>query len=114
MYLIFPMKFSKELMKGSTQQLILAVLKRKDLYGYEIIKEIARQSEEILTLGEGSIYPMLHQLEGKNFIKSYWQNEGGRDRKYYTITRKGKTVFINHLKEWKLFSTSLNKIFQLT
>ena len=108
------MKFSKELMKGSTQQLILAVLKQKDLYGYEIIKEIFRQSEEILTLGEGSIYPMLHQLEEKKLIKSYWKNEKGRDRKYYKITQTGEKIFINHLKEWKIFSQSLNKIFQLT
>lgn len=99
-------------MKGSTQQLILAVLSQKDLYGYEIIKEIARQSEEILILGEGSIYPMLHQLEGKKLINGYWQNEGGRERKYYKITQTGKTIFENNLQEWKLFSASLNKIFQ--
>lgn len=108
------MKFSKELMKGSTQQLILAVLSRNDLYGYEIIKEISRQSEEILMLGEGSIYPMLHQLEEKKLIKGYWRSEEGRDRKYYTITRKGKNSFNEHIKEWKIFSTSLNKVFQLT
>jgi len=101
-------------MKGSTQQLILAVLSHKDLYGYEIIKEISRQSEELLMLGEGSIYPMLHQLEGKDLISGYWQSEGGRDRKYYKITQKGKTTFVNSLKEWKLFSQSLNKIFKLT
>lgn len=108
------MKFSKELMKGSTQQLILAVLSQKDLYGYEIIKEISRKSEEILTLGEGSIYPMLHQLEAKDLIRGYWKNEDGRDRKYYQITQKGKKAFTKNLKEWEVFSQSLNKIFQLT
>jgi len=108
------MKFSKELLKGSTQQLILAVLLERDLYGYEIIKEISRQSEDILTLGEGSIYPMLHQLESKNLIKSYWLHEKGRDRKYYQITREGKKTFSHNLEEWKLFSHSLNKIFRLT
>ena len=108
------MRFSKELMKGSTQQLILAVLSQQDLYGYEIIKEISRQSDEIFSLGEGSIYPMLHQLEAKDFIRGYWKNENGRDRKYYQVTQKGKKVFAKNLKEWEIFSTSLNKIFQLT
>ena len=108
------MKFSKELMKGSTQQLILAVLRYKDLYGYEIIKEISRQSDDVLVLAEGSMYPMLHQLEQKKILKSYWQTEAGRERKYYQITSKGKTVLSKNLREWELFSSSLNKVFQVT
>lgn len=108
------MKFSKELMKGSTHQLILAVLLQKDLYGYEIIKKIASESEEVLMLGEGSVYPMLHQLEEKKYVKGYWKNENGRDRKYYSITENGKKIFANNLQEWRLFSKSLNKVFHLT
>lgn len=101
-------------MKGSTHQLILAVLLQKDLYGYEIIKKIASESEEVLMLGEGSVYPMLHQLEEKKYVKGYWKNENGRDRKYYSITENGKKIFANNLQEWRLFSKSLNKVFHLT
>src|SRR5690242_18151791 len=108
------MKFSKELLKGTTQQLILAVLQENDLYGYEIIKEITRRSETALELGEGSVYPMLHLLEQKEYIEGYWQTENGRERKYYTITAKGRCIFKEHLKEWSLFSKSVNKVLQLT
>lgn len=100
-------------MKGSTQQLILAVLSQGDLYGYEIIKEISRQSEKVLALGEGSIYPMLHQLESKELISGYWKKEAGRERKYYQITEKGLTLYAQNLQEWRLFSASLNKVFHL-
>jgi PadR family transcriptional regulator PadR len=108
------MKFSKELLKGSTQQLILAVLKEKDLYGYEIIKEISRLSDSVLELGEGSVYPMLHLLEQKEFIQGYWQTEKGRERKYYRIMAKGRRLFEKNLKEWSIFSQSVHKVLYLT
>ena len=101
-------------MKGSTQQLILAVLNHQDLYGYEIIKKIASQSEEVLILGEGSVYPMLHQLEEKKYITSYWRNENGRNRKYYSIAKSGRKMWVKNVQEWRLFSQSVNKVFQLT
>ena len=59
------MKISKELIKGSTAMLVMSVLKKNDMYGYKIIKELELQSESVFELKEGTLYPILHALEEK-------------------------------------------------
>ena len=75
------MKINKELMKGSTVILILSLLESKDMYGYEMTKEIERRSDSIFTLKEGTLYPILHTLEVERFVEAYWNEEAGRKRK---------------------------------
>ncbi len=106
------MKFTSELLKGSTKNLILSALSRKEMYGYEIVKEIRETSEDIITLGEGSMYPALHELEKHGYLDSYWQSqEGTPDRKYYKITRKGRKLLKEAKQEWHLFSKAVNQIY---
>ena len=83
------MKISKELIKGSTAMLVMSVLKKNDMYGYKIIKELELQSESVFELKEGTLYPILHALEKENLLESYWEEFDGRKRKYYHLTRKG-------------------------
>ena len=83
------MKISKELIKGSTAMLVMSVLKKSDMYGYKIIKELELQSESVFELKEGTLYPILHALEEENLLESYWEEFDGRKRKYYHLTRKG-------------------------
>lgn len=104
------MKISKELIKGSTSLLVLSVLKENDLYGYKIIKEIEKQSENVFVLKEGTLYPILHALEEENFLESYWEENEGRKRKYYHITKKGLKCLKEKRQEWQVFSTSVNKV----
>lgn len=104
------MKFSKELIKGSTKKLILAILAEGDLHGYHIIREIKRKSGEALEFGEGSIYPALHALEKEKLIEGYWeQQDGGHERKYYRITPKGRRALKSAVREWKEFTHAVNK-----
>ena len=84
------MKVSKELIKGTTPMLIMGVLKQKDMYGYKIIKEI------------------------ENYLESYWEQCDGRKRKYYHLTQKGKAQLQEKQEEWKAFSTSVNKVLQIS
>lgn len=85
------MKVNKELLKGSTVILILSLLERKHMYGYEIIKEIEKHSGGVFAFKEGTLYPILHSLESKGLVESYWtEAEGTRRRKYYRITDTGK------------------------
>ena len=86
------MKISKELIKGSTAMLVMSVLKKNDMYGYKIIKELELQSESVFELKEGTLYPILHALEEENLLESYWEEFDGRKRKYYHLTRKGTTI----------------------
>lgn len=104
------MKISKELIKGSTSMLVMSVLKQSDMYGYRIIKEIERQSEDVFVLKEGTLYPILHALEEESYLESYWEESEGRKRKYYHLTHKGAKQLTEKQKEWKTFSASVNKV----
>lgn len=104
------MKYSKELLKGSTSLLVLNILKRDDLYGYRIIRELEMASENAFSMTEGTLYPILHALEKENYLESYWREFDGRNRKYYHITRKGLRALEEKKQEWESFSASVTKV----
>lgn len=104
------MKISKELARGSTTMLILNLLQNKNMYGYQIIKELSEKSENVFELKEGTLYPILHGLESKNLITSYWDETTAKKRKYYAITEAGKKQLENQKEEWLTFSTGVNRV----
>jgi len=104
------LKIDKELMKGSTTLLILNLLDKENLYGYQLIKKLSEESENIFNLKEGTLYPILHGLEEKGFISSYWDATSGKKRKYYSITKQGKKQLKESKEEWKVFSSAVNKV----
>ena len=97
-------------MKGSTTLLILNLLDKENLYGYQLIKKLSEESENIFNLKEGTLYPILHGLEEKGFISSYWDDTTGKKRKYYSITKQGKKQLKESKEEWKVFSGAVNKV----
>lgn len=92
----------KEIMKGSIDILLLSLLSKRDMYGYEIVKTLKENSNELYNMSEGTLYPALKRLEKKELIQSYWESSatGGR-RKYYRIMDCGKKELIKKLGEWK-------------
>ena len=104
------MKISKELMKGSTPTLVLSVMESEDMYGYQIIKELEKRSENVFCLKEGTLYPILHSLEENGFLESYWVDMENKKRKYYHITRKGKAQLKEKKEEFKVYSASVGKV----
>lgn len=104
------MKVSKELVKGSLDIIVLSVLNEEDLYGYEIAKQIKERSNELFTMGEGTLYPLLHKLAKAQYLKPYWKEVDGRRRKYYSVTRSGKKALASKVEEWKSFSDAVNAI----
>ncbi len=104
------MKYSKELLKGSTSTLILSVLENNDLYGYKIIRELEIRSEKAFEMSEGTLYPILHALEKEKYLNSYWNEIDGRRRKYYHITEKGNKKLSEKKEEWRSFSANVNKV----
>ena len=104
------MKYSKELLKGSTSTLVLSVLQNNDLYGYRIIRELEIRSENAFEMSEGTLYPILHALEKEKFLESYWKEVDGRNRKYYHITKKGTKQLLAKKDEWNSFSTNVTKV----
>lgn len=103
-------KINKELLKGSSDILILSVLSDEPLYGYEIAKRIKAQSSDVLAMGEGTLYPLLHRLEQAKLLESSWKEAGGRKRKYYGLTVQGRKILNEKAVEWKAFTAAMNAI----
>ena len=104
------MSISKELMKGSTSMLVLSVISNEDMYGYKIIKELESRSENVFSLKEGTLYPILHAMEDEGLLTSYWVDVENRKRKYYHITRKGKKQLKEKAEEFKTYSTAVGRV----
>ena len=92
--------------KGVLELCVMSLLAKRDCYGYEISEIIS----ERIDIADGTIYPILRKLKSDGVVNTYLQEEsGGPPRKYYTLTREGKTVYQNSREEYLKFShTVLN------
>lgn len=105
------MKVSKELLKGTTTLFILQLLAEGDKYGYQMTKELEERSEDLFQLKEGTLYPILHALENKKMIESYWEDtELARKRKYYRLTDEGRKELEDKRKEWLAYANGVHKV----
>jgi len=85
------MKFERELLKGIAPVVVLEILSRGEMYGYELSEAVEQRSNRILTLGKGTLYPLLYNLEAKGLVVAQWQDgDSGRKRRYYSITSRGR------------------------
>ena len=106
------MKFESQLLKGIAPVVVLEILSGGQMYGYELSEAIEQRSAEVLTLGKGTLYPLLYNLEAKKLIRGRWeQAESGRKRRYYSITGKGKEELVRQKAQLKELTTGLNLIF---
>lgn len=90
--------------------LVLSLLENENMYGYQMIKKLSEKSKNVFEFQEGTLYPILHALEEKNLINSYWDTTGAKKRKYYTITKEGKKQLKNMKEEWNVFTTGVNQV----
>ena len=106
-----PQRFDRELLKGNTATVVLAILAEGALHGYQIAKEMRRRSDEALQLGQGVLYPILHRLEDRGLIRGEWeQRTGTPSRKRYSITKLGLTELRAKRTEWTAFSRAMTKV----
>ncbi len=95
------MKFESELLKGVAPVVVLEILAQGRMYGYELSDAIEKRSGNILSLGRGTLYPLLYNLESKGLISAEWEaNESGRQRRYYSITGAGKDELARQKQQW--------------
>jgi len=107
------LEIDSQFLKGSMSLLLLHLLSRGELYGYEILQEASRRSANAFDLKEGTIYPALHQLEKKGHIKAEWRTAGnGRERKYYSLTAKGKKAAVAYEKQWQHLTGAIAAILE--
>jgi len=103
----------RELIKGSTDSLLLCLISQQPIYGYQIIKELERRSGGYFKFKEGTLYPALHRLERAGLILGKWQSlPSGRQRRYYYITDKGNRVLLAKMNQWQDFLAAMNLIIQ--
>lgn len=109
------MKIEKSLLSGSTPMLVLSLLRDGDKYGYEMIEELAKRSDDTFQLKEGTLYPLLHALEKEGLVRSYTKEAPSRrERKYYSLTLTGRGNLEAKEKEWALFSEKVNAVICFT
>ncbi|MGB9636027.1 MAG: PadR family transcriptional regulator [Thermoplasmata archaeon] len=104
-------EWTVELKKGIIPLCILATLEKKKKYGFQIIKELREISNGYLDLKEGTLYPALHRLEQKGYVKSEWViQEQGIPRKYYTLTETGKAALSGLEQEWEKVTKIVERV----
>lgn len=85
------MRIERELMRGAGPIAVLKLLSRGEMYGYQLVEALNRQTAGVLAMGQSTLYPMLYNLEAKGLIEADWrESDEGRPRKYYRLTGKGR------------------------
>ncbi len=107
-------KFSKELVGATTIPIILSVLSKGESYGYEIIQAVKSISEGQITYADGTLYPVLHKMEKKGLIESFWKKgDNGRRRKYYRIIENGIQQLDLEKENWLIVNQIISKLWKI-
>ena len=94
-----------------TDLLGVSLLAGEDMYGYQMILELARRSDRTFEMKEGTLYPVLHGLEREGLVESYQQAAPtGRIRKYYHLTQKGGAFLKVETKRWQTYAGAVNAV----
>jgi DNA-binding PadR family transcriptional regulator len=106
-----PTPINKDLVAASSTPLVLAILAEGDSYGYAILKRVRELSRGRMEWTDGMLYPVLHRLERLGFIEAHWEkSESGRRRKYYRITKRGRTQLAEEREQWQAVDETLRGI----
>ncbi len=101
----------RELKKGSTELLIMALIEERARHGYEIALLISERSDGVLQFNVASLYPLLYRMEKRGWIKGQWVEKAGqRRRRYYKLTAEGRKVLASQRNTWNEFFEALNRV----
>jgi len=105
----------REVKRGSTEMLILALVEDRPRHGYEIAKLIEQRSDGVLQFHAASLYPLLYRLEKRGLIKGRWvERAGERRRRFYTLTAAGQKILAEQRRTWKEFFAALDRVAGIT
>lgn len=97
-------------MTGVPELLVLRLLSRQEMYGYELVKNIRIVSEDAFNLAEGVVYPLLHSLEARKLLVAREKTVEGRHRVYYAVTDKGRKRLGALTSEWQRISGGIANV----
>lgn len=102
---------NSELLQGTLDMLILRVLSREESHGWGIADRIKSVSKEVLSIGEGSLYPALYRMETRGWIASRWgQSENNRKAKFYSLTKLGHKQLEAEAEAWRQLSGAITSV----
>jgi transcriptional regulator len=98
--------------QGTLDMLILRILSLEPAHGYAIARRLQQISRQVVQVNQGSLYPALHRLEQRRWLKSEWRlSETGREAKFYSLTRAGRTQLAVEKTSWDRLTASIRLIF---
>jgi DNA-binding PadR family transcriptional regulator len=104
-------RFSSDLIRSSTDLVILALLRDRPMYGYEILVSLADRGNGEFEFKQGTLYPLLYRLEREGWIRAKWETPPtGKKRKVYSLTREGRKVQEARAEEWLRFTEAVKSI----
>jgi DNA-binding PadR family transcriptional regulator len=99
---------------GNIEPLLLYLIFGQPMYGYQIIRELETRSQGYFKFKEGTLYPVLHRLEKEGLVGGEWRTlDSGRQRKYYRITKKGRSAMVEIRSQWREFLAAVDLVVQL-
>lgn len=102
-----------DILQGMLDMLILKTLAQQALHGYGVAQQIRLLSGDRLQIPQGSLYPCLHRLENRRFLKGRWEETpGGRRAKYYALTAKGRRKLDEEISSWRELSYAISLILE--
>ena len=102
---------ARELKRGSTEVLILALLEERDRHGYDLARLIDERSDGAISFHAASLYPTLYRMEEKDLIEGRWVEKAGqRRRRYYRLTGAGRKTLASQRNVWESFFDALNRV----
>ena len=102
-----------ELIKGTLSLVILSLLSRRPMYGYEIVTTVKQETDGVFEWKAGSLYPSLHKLEKADMIRGEWDGEpDSRKRKYYHLTKAGRAALAEKAESWSQLHKAINQIME--
>jgi len=102
-----------ELLQGTLDMLILKVVALRPIHGYAIVQRIQEISKDALDIRQGSLYPALYRLENRGWLKAEWRTtEGGRDAKFYSLTRAGRQQLAAETAGWNRLCQAISLVLE--
>lgn len=102
-----PGRTNPNFMNGVPELLVLSLLEEREMYGYELVAAIREATGQAISLGEGVVYPALHDLEGRGFLASRERTVEGRKRVYYRLTAKGRRRRRAVVDDWSRITSAV-------
>jgi transcriptional regulator len=104
---------SVEILQGTLDMLILKAIANEAQHGWAIAQRIQQVSNNVLQIGQGSLYPALHRLEYKGWIKAQWgASDNNRKARFYSLTAAGRRQLAAELDNWQRLAGAVNLVLQ--